>query len=372
MVHNFTAGGCACISDVRTGGGQGLLYTIGRTEAERNVIANVLGRKWELTFTTLVTFGGAFFASFPLFYSTSFGGAFYVWMLILFVFVLQAVSYEFRRKPGNIFGMKTYNAFLLINGIAGTFLLGVAVGTFFTGAQFTVSTANLTNLGGSVTISQWTTPWRGLDALADYRNISLGLAVLFLARVLGLQFFMNSIDEKIIFERSKKHMLYNVVPFLVFFLLFLVSILFSTGFAVEPDTGLIYMEKFKYAKNLWDMPMVLILMAVGVLSVLAGILNDLIRNNGKGFWVTGFGTVATVLALMIIAGYNNTAYYPSMSDLQSSLTIYNSSSSKFTLTVMSWVSLLLPVVIWYIWYVWRSLGKVKITGKELESDTHQY
>lgn len=329
-------------------GGQGLIYTIGRTEAERNVIANVLGRKWEITFTTLVTFGGAFFASFPLFYSTSFGGAFYVWMLILFVFVLQAVSYEYRRKPNNFLGERTYNAFLLINGIARTFLLGVAVGTFFTGAQFTVATSNLTNLGGSVTISQWTTPWCGLDALADYRNISLGLAVLFLSRVLGLQFFMNSVNDHTIFTRSRKHILYNAVPFLVFFLLFVVSILLSNGFAVDPDSGTVYMEKYKYAKNLADMPVVLILFLVGVLAVAAGIANDLFKNNGKGFWYTGTGAILTVLALMLTAGYNNTAYYPSVSDLQSSLTIYNSSSSKFTLTVMSWVSLLIPVVIWYI------------------------
>ncbi|MCD8101976.1 MAG: cytochrome d ubiquinol oxidase subunit II [Alistipes sp.] len=354
-------------------GGQGLLYTIGRTPTERNMIADTLGRKWELTFTTLVTFGGAFFASFPLFYSTSFGGAFYVWMLILFVFVIQAVSYEYRRKPNNFLGERTFNAFLVINGILGALLLGVAVGTFFFGANFVVDRGNLANLGGSMAISQWTTPWRGLEAVLDYRNLSLGLAVLFLSRVLGLQYFMNSIDDEIIYDRSRRHLVYNAVPFLVFFLVFLVSLLFADGRAVDPQTGVITIEKHKYLHNLLAMPYILTAMLFGIVSVLWSLLSGISGTGArKAIWFGGAGTVVTVLCLLLIAGWNNTSYYPSLADTQSSLTIYNSSSSEFTLKTMSVVSLLIPFVFAYIWYAWKALTKNRVTRAENEGgeDTH--
>lgn len=346
-------------------GGQGMLYTIGKTATERNMIADTLGCKWELTFTTLVTFGGAFFASFPLFYSTSFGGAFYVWMLILLVFVVQAVSYEYRRKPNNFLGEKTFNAFLVINGVLGALFLGTAVGTLFTGGNFIVERGNISNFGADSVISQWTTPWRGLEAVLDYRNLALGLAVLFLSRVLGLQYFMNSINDDIIYERSRKHLLYNAIPFLVFFLVFLISILFSSGWKVDPDTGIITVEKFKYLNNLVAMPYLLILMMLGILSVLWSLFTGIFGTNGKkAIWFGGAGTVVTVLCLLLIAGWNNTAYYPSLADTQSSLTIYNSSSSWITLKTMSIVSLVIPFVIAYIWYAWTALTKNKVTRAE--------
>lgn len=353
-------------------GGQGLLYTIGKSEDERNMIVNSLGRKWEFTFTTLVTFGGAFFASFPLFYSTSFGGAFYVWMLILFVFVIQAVAYEFRRKPSNLLGERVYNWFLMINGVAGALLLGTAVGTLFTGAHFTVDRMNLANFEGVNTISQWTTPWRGLDALADYRNLALGLAVLFLSRVLGLQYFINNIDDNGIRERSRKHLIYNGLPFVLFFLIFVISLVFSEGWAVDPTTGIIWLEDYKYLHNLLEMPLVLVLFLVGVLLVLFGLWIGIAKASRKAIWFSGFGTVLTVMMLFLLAGFNHTSYYPSLSDMQSSLTIYNSSSSEFTLTVMSYVSLLIPFVVAYIWYAWRSMNKIRITRKEIQSDDHLY
>ena len=353
-------------------GGQAMLYTIGRTETERNLIVNSLGRKWELTFTTLVTFGGAFFASFPLFYSTSFGGAFYVWMLILLVFVIQAVSYEYRRKPSNFLGEKTFNAFLIVNGIAGTFLLGTAVGTLFFGAQFTVDRANFASTDGFNTISQWATPWYGLDALADPRNILLGLAVLFLSRVLGLLYFMNNIDEQSIFDRSRRHLRWNAAAFVATFVAFLVTLLLARGWAVDPASGRISEEPYKYLHNLLAMPVVFVLLVAGILSVLWGIAEGLFRRGRRGIWVAGAGTVLTVLCLLLTAGYNDTAYYPSLTDPQSSLTIYNSSSSRFTLYVMSIVSLLIPFVVAYIWYVWRSMNRVRISEKELGKEDHPY
>lgn len=353
-------------------GGQGLLYTIGKTENERTMIINTLGRKWEFTFTTLVTFGGAFFASFPLFYSTSFGGAFYVWMLILFIFVIQAVAYEFRRKENNFLGEKTYEWFLMINGVLGALLLGVAVGTLFTGAHFTVDRMNLANIGGDTTISQWTTPWRGLDALTDYRNLALGITVLFLSRVLGLQYFLNTIDNKNITTRSRQHLLYNAIPFVIFFLIFLTSLLFSNGWTVNPQTGQISVETYKYLHNLFALPIVFLSLLIGVLAVLYGIGSDLFGKKCRGIWFSGSGAVLTVLSLLLLAGWNNTSYYPSLSDMQSSLTIYNSSSSEFTLTAMSIVSLMIPFVVAYIWYAWRSMNRQKITESEVKQDEHMY
>lgn len=349
-------------------GGQGMLYLIGRTDTERNLIVNTLGRKWELTFTTLVTFGGAFFASFPLFYSTSFGGAFYVWMLILLVFVIQAVAYEFRRKPSNFLGEKTYNWFLLINGVLGAFLLGMAVATLFTGAPFTVDRANFGNLEGFNTISRWSTSWYGLDALADPRNILLGLAVLFLSRVLGLLYFMNSIDDETIFARSRRYLKWNAGLFLLFFLPFLLLLLLSEGAAVDPVSGVISVEPYKYLHNLLAMPLVLVALLAGVVGVLWGIGVGIFRGCRCGIWPAGAGTVLTVLALLLTAGYNHTAYYPSLTDLQSSLTIYNSSSSRFTLYVMAIVSILVPFVAGYIWYVWRAMGRKRISEQELQEE----
>ena len=349
-------------------GGQGMLYLIGRTDTERNLIVNTLGRKWELTFTTLVTFGGAFFASFPLFYSTSFGGAFYVWMLILLVFVIHAVAYEFRRKPSNFLGEKTYNWFLLINGVLGAFLLGTAVATLFTGAPFTVDRANFGNLEGFNTISRWSTSWYGLDALADPRNILLGLAVLFLSRVLGLLYFMNSIDDETIFARSRRYLKWNAGLFLLFFLPFLLLLLLSEGAAVDPVSGVISVEPYKYLHNLLAMPLVLVALLAGVVGVLWGIGVGIFRGCRCGIWPAGAGTVLTVLALLLTAGYNHTAYYPSLTDLQSSLTIYNSSSSRFTLYVMAIVSILVPFVAGYIWYVWRAMGRKRISEQELQEE----
>ncbi|WP_298034384.1 cytochrome d ubiquinol oxidase subunit II [uncultured Alistipes sp.] len=354
-------------------GGQGMLYGIGKTEEERNMLVNSLGRKWEFTFTTLVTFGGAFFASFPLFYSTSFGGAYYVWMAILLSFVIQPVAYQFRRKAGNVFGEKTFNVFLIINGIAGPLLLGTAVGTLFTGANFTVDRLNLANGAGSgsaTVISQWTTPWHGLEALGDLRNVALGLAVLFLAMTLACQYFMNNIDDKTIHERARKRMAVFAVPFLVFFLTFFVWLLFSDGRAVD-TAGRISIESYKYLHNLLAMPYVAAVLLIGVGAVLWSIFLGW-RGRRNAIWFGGAGTVLTVLALLLCAGWNDTAYYPSLADMQSSLTIYNSSSSLFTLKAMSIVSLMIPFVAAYIWYAWRAMNRKSITREEIRGDDHQY
>jgi cytochrome bd ubiquinol oxidase subunit II len=344
-------------------GGQTLLYTIGKTEAEKTIILNTLGRKWEFTFTTLVTFGGAFFASFPLFYATSFGGAYWVWYAILFAFVIQAVAYEYRKKPGNFLGAKTFETFLVINGLLGTILIGTAVGTFFNGAMFSLNDLNQV---------QWQTPFRGLEAIMTIHNVALGLAVFFLSRILGLLYFIFTVDNQAIVTRSKKQTLVNAVPFLVFFLYFLIWLLLKEGFAVNVETGIVSMEKFKYLHNLLQMPLVLVILLVGVLGVLWGIISTVFMNSLKGFIFAGTGTVLAVLALFFIAGFNNTAFYPSVYDLQSSLTIQNASSSKFTLTVMSYVSLLIPFVLAYIVYFWRAINRKKITDEEMQEESHVY
>ena len=353
-------------------GGQTMIYTLGKTETERTMIVNSLGRKWEFTFTTLVTFGGAFFASFPLFYATSFGGAYWVWMAILFCFIIQAVSYEYRSKPKNIFGPRTFETFLFINGALGTILIGTAVGTFFTGANFTVDKMRLTETLSSVTISRWENPWHGLEAVLNIQNVILGLVVFFLARILALLYFMNNIDQDQIIIRCKKQLLYNTIPFLVLFLLFVGMLLTNDGFAVNPITGIVSMEPLKYLHNLLSMPVVLILFVVGVLMVLYGIILSLIKKTSNGIWFTGPGAFLTVFALFLLAGLNNTSFYPSLSDLQSSLTIHNSSSSHYTLTVMSYVSLMVPFVIIYIIYAWRSINNTKIIEAEMNEETHVY
>jgi cytochrome d ubiquinol oxidase subunit II len=348
-----------------------LIYTLGKTEDERAILVNALGRKWEFTFTTLVTFGGAFFASFPLFYSTSFGGAYWVWMAILFCFIVQAISYEYRTKPNNFLGQRTYEVFLFVNGLLGTILLGTAVGTFFTGSQFSVVKMNLTNTNNPI-ISSWQTPWHGLEAALNLHNLTLGLAVFFLARVLANLYFINHVNHEQILHRARKNLLYNAIPFVVLFLVFAIWLLVREGFAVNPSNGEVFREEFKYLHNMLQMPLVAILFAAGVVLVLWGIVKTLLTCTTKGIWFAGFGTVLTVLSLFLIAGYNNTAYYPSTYNLQSSLTIFNSSSSKFTLKVMSIVSILIPFVLAYIWYAWGSINRKKIDSEDLQGEGHVY
>jgi len=353
-------------------GGQTLIYTLGKTENERSMIVNVLGHKWELTFTTLVTFGGAFFASFPLFYSTSFGGAYWVWMAILLAFVIQAVSYEYRSKPSNVYGKRTFEIMLFLNGALGTILIGTAVGTFFNGSMFSVEKGNLAQVYDS-TISRWQTPFHGLEAVLNWHNVALGLAVFFLARILGILFIVNSINSKPIFDRAVKQMWYNALPFLVFFLAFVVNLLLKDGFAYDPATGTVSMVNYKYFTNFIEMPLVAVFFLAGVVLVLFGIIKLLFMSSNKGIWFTGAGTILAVFSLFLVAGFNNTAYYPSTYNLQHSLTIQNSSSSHYTLTAMSYVSLFVPVVIAYIYWVWKSLNKKQMTEADLnENNTHVY
>lgn len=341
-------------------GGQSLIYEMGKSKNERTMMLNALGRKWEFTFTTLVTFGGAFFASFPLFYSTSFGGAYWAWMALLFCFIIQAVSYEYRSKPKNFLGQKTFDAFLFANGLLGPILIGVVVGTFFTGSEFSISSMNA---------SAWHHPARGLEAVLNINNVALGLAVFFLARIQGLLYFMNSIGNDILFARAKKHLIYNTVPFLIFFLFFVIRLLLKDGYAYNPETMVVSMEPFKYFTNLVQMPVVLVLFLAGVLAVLWGIISSVIKDNTKGIWWTGGGTILVVFNLFLIAGFNNTCYYPSNYDLQSSLNIVNSSSSMYTLKTMSYVSLAVPFVAAYIWYAWKSINVKKITEEEVTGKT---
>jgi cytochrome d ubiquinol oxidase subunit II len=352
-------------------GGQSLLFTIGKNEIQQKMLLNSTGRKWEFTFTTLVTFGGAFFASFPLFYSTSFGGAYWVWMLILVCFVLQAVSYEYQAKKGNLLGKKTYQVFLILNGILAPLLIGTAVGTFFNGAEFLVDKSNLTNTAMPV-ISSWATPFHGLEAALVPWNLLLGLALFFLSRILGLLYFINNIADREIRHRSKKRLLTETILFLLPFLAFLAHTLMQKGYAVDPETKNIFMQPYKYLFNLIEMPYVLAILLLGVVSVLFGIIKTLLSKWNKGIWYTGTGTVLTVLALLLCAGWNNTAYYPSNADLQSSLTIGNSCSSPFTLTTMSYVSLLIPFVLAYIFYAWRALDLRKINRDEMTETKHLY
>ncbi len=361
-------------------GGQTLIYKLSKTPEERTVIVNSLGRKWEFTFTTLVTFGGAFFASFPLFYSTSFGGAYWVWILILFAFVIQAVSYEYRRKPNNFLGEKTFEKFLFVNGLLGTILLGAAVSTFFTGSEFSVDKMNLTNLTSDKMpiISAWETPFHGLEAiwtienLAFLQNLALGLAVFFLARVLALLYFQRNIDHAEIIARTRKCLVRNTAFFLFFFLFWLIRLMMIDGFAVDPETKIVSMEPYKYLHNLIERPVILMILLIGVVLVLFGLFNSIVKKKDNGIWFSGLGTVLTVLALFFVAGFNHTAFYPSTFDLQSSLTIENSSSSHFTLTAMSYVSLMVPFVLAYIIYAWRKMDKTKITTEEIAEESHSY
>lgn len=353
-------------------GGNSLLFCLGKTEEQKKMMINSTGRKWEFTFTTLVTFGGAFFASFPLFYSTSFGGAYWLWMIILFSFVLQAVSYEFQSKAGNLLGKTTYRTFLVINGVVGPVLLGGAVATFFTGSNFYINKGNIAGAAMPV-ISQWANGWHGLDALLNPWNVVLGLAVFFLARILGALYFINNINEDDLVKRCRRALWGNTALFLVFFLAFVIRTLLADGYAVRPETGEVFMEPYKYLTNFLQMPVVLLVFLVGVVAVLWGIIRTLWKPAfDKGIWFAGAGTVLTVLALLLVAGYNNTAYYPSTHDLQSSLTLANSCSSQFTLKVMAYVSILVPFVLAYIFYAWRSIDNRKIDAKEMEEGGHAY
>jgi cytochrome bd ubiquinol oxidase subunit II len=344
-------------------GGQSFIFSLPGSELHKTMVVNSMGRKWEFTFTTLVTFGGAFFASFPLFYATSFGGAYWVWIAILFSFIIQAVAYEFRSKPDNVFGQKTFDIFLLINGSLGPFLIGVAVATFFTGSGFTLNAMNQV---------MWGTHWYGLEALLNVRNLSLGFAVLFLSRVNGLLYIMNSISDNDLYARSVRRLWQNSVPFLIFFLFFVISLLLSSGFAADPVTGTVTVEKFKYFHNLLEMPVAAILFLMGVAGVLYGIGTSLFNKSTNGIWFSGSGTVLAVFALFIIAGFNGTSFYPSSLDLQSSLTIINASSSFFTLKTMMFVSFIIPFVLAYIWYAWKAINDKKITEEEMNSEEHKY
>lgn len=346
-------------------GANSMLFSLGRTEAERRLLVNSTGRKWEFTFTTLVTFGGAFFASFPLFYSTSFGGAYWVWMIILFSFVAQAVSYEFQNKLGNLLGARTFQTMLVINGVVGPLLLGMAVATFFNGANFVVNKMNLTVFSQPV-ISHWANASGGLDAVADPWNVVLGLAVFFLSRVLGLLYTKNNINDDVLSLRISRRLIIEAACFLVFFLLFLVRTLFKDGYAYNPSTGDIFIEPQKYLNNLIDMWYVALTLVVGVVLVLYGIVRTIYNKVYIfGIWFAGIGVVMVVLSLLLCAGWNNTAYYPSIANLQSSLTIANSCSSEFTLHTMAVVSLLIPFVLAYIVYAWRCIDKKKLDHDEI-------
>ena len=348
-------------------GANSLVFSLGATPEERRVVINSTGRKWEITFTTLVTFGGAFFASFPLFYSTSFGGAYWLWMIILFSFVVQAVSYEFQNKLGNVLGTRTFQWMLVLNGIVGPLLLGGAVATFFNGSNFVIDKENLTSL--QPIISHWANGSYGLDALLDPWNLVFGMAVFFLARILGTLYIINNVDDENIRCRASVRLVGCTVVFLVLFLAFLVRTLLKEGYAVDATTGLIVMEPMKYLHNLLTMWPLLIGFALGVVLLLYGIIRTVVSKSYiKGIWPAGIGVVLAVLALLLCAGWNSTAYYPSNVDLQSSLTIANSCSSEFTLRAMFYVSLLVPFVVAYIAYAWYAMDKKKLTKEEIAEE----
>ena len=354
-------------------GANSVARSLGYTEEGRRIVYNSTGRKWEFTFTTLVTFGGAFFASFPLFYSTSFGGAYWLWMIILFTFVLQAVSYEFQNKIGNILGPKTFQFFLTLNGIVGPLLLGGAVATFFEGSNFIIAKDNMVDAAAiTPIISRWANASHGLDALLNPWVLVFGFAVVFLARVLGILYIINNVDDENIRSRASVRLIGAAVPFVVLFVAYLVHLLVKEGYAINAS-GLVYMEPYKYLHNMIEMWGLLVLLLSGVIMVLFGIIYTIISKRFiAGIWQAGLGTIFTVLALLLVAGWNNTAYYPSTADLQSSLTLANSCSSEFTLRTMFYVSLLVPFVLAYIFYAWRAIDKKKITKEEIASDDHAY
>jgi cytochrome d ubiquinol oxidase subunit II len=344
-------------------GGQTLLLNVPESEDEKSLMINSLGRKWELTFTTLVLFGGAFFASFPLFYASSFGGAYWVWIAILFTFIIQAVSYEFRTKPGNFLGQKTFERFMFINGSIGILLIGAAVGTFFTGSAFTLNEYNLV---------QWEHPLRGLEAAFSLFNLSLGLFLVFLARTLGALYLSNNLDEAGLVQRLKNSAGNNFVCALPFLVYVLVRLVTMDGYALNPADGSIFIEPNKYLHNLVEMPLTLILLLAGLVLVIIGVILNYFTESVRGIWPAGLGTVLTVLAIFFLAGYNNTAFYPSRVDLNSSLTIFNASSSHYTLTMMSYIALIIPFVLGYIIWVWRQMDSRKLSLMEVVSDKKSY
>ena len=339
-------------------------------DTQKRMILNSTGRKWELTFTTLVTFGGAFFASFPLFYSTSFGGAYWVWVLLLITFVFQAVAYEFQNKKENLLGVKGFRIALMVNGFLAPFLVGTAVGTFFTGSDFTVDKLAIADPSAPV-ISTWGNAWHGLEALGQVHAVDLGIALVFLTAILGALYVLNNVDDESIHARMHRTVKYAMPCFLFFFLSWIIVLLIVPGYAVS-DGGVVSLEKFKYLHNLIQMPVVLLMLLAGVVLVLYGIWKGGFTQSRKGFWFAAPGTVLVVMAVFFLAGFNGTAYYPSCTDLQSSLTIRNSSSSYFTLKVMSWVSLLIPFVVAYIAYAWHAMDRKKITPEEIEGPDNKY
>lgn len=347
-------------------GGNALIFVVGKKEDERQLIVNSTGRKWELTFTTLVTFGGAFFASFPLFYSTSFGGAYWVWILILITFVLQAVSYEFQSKAGNILGKNTFRAFLTINGCLGPLLIGTAVGTFFTGSNFIVNKDAVMDVG-SPTISRWCSSWHGLEAVTVPFNVEFGLMVMFLSITLGALYMINNISDESVNKRLRKSIIFSFIGFLIFFIAVVINFIVMEGFAVD-ENGVVSMEKGKYINNYLEMPLVMAMLLIGaILLVVAVALTLFKKGYNRGIWFAGPGTILAVISLFLIVGYNGTAYYPSVADIQDSLTLSNSCSSEFTLKTMAIVSLIIPFVVAYIAYFWRQMDKKSITKEELEN-----
>ena len=343
-------------------GGQTLIFSLGKDELKKDMLINSIGRKWELTFTTLVMFGGACFAAFPLFYATSFGGAYWVWLAILFCFIVQAVSYEYRKKPDNFLGARTYEIFLFINGSLGVILIGMAVSTFFSGSDFVLNEHNFV---------EWKTPFRGLEALSNPYLYLLGIAMFFLSRIGGCLYLMNNIADGEFIQNARKQLIINTVLFLPFFLGFLAWILTKDGFAYDAN-GVVSLVAYKYAINLIEMPVAGVLLLVGVLLVLVGIFQGAFTKSIRGIFAYGVGVTLAVTALFFITGLNGTAFYPSFSDLSSSLTIKNASSSHYTLGVMAYVSLLVPVVLAYIFIVWRAIDSKKITQDEIKNDHHAY
>jgi len=340
-------------------GGQTLIDVLGKTETEKTLIITSIGRKWKFTFTVLVLFAAGMFASFPLFYSTSFGGAYYAWKIFLLCFVLQSVAFEYRKHKGNIYGARTYEYFLYINGFLGTFLLGAAVATFFTGSEFIRDAYNL---------STWQTKLYGIEILFNFTNISLGVAVLMLARILGALYLINNVEHDAIRKRGVKQVKISTLIFLPFFLYFLIRVLTMDGYAYDPQTKVVFMEQFKYLNNFLKMPITIVLLLLGVIGVLYGIFITAFKKSLKGIWFSGAGTILTVLSVFLILGYGNTAFYPSTADIQSSLTIENASASKFTLTYMSYISLLLPLILWYMFMAWKAIDKFKMSDKDLTGD----
>ena len=344
-------------------GGQSFIFSLPHNSMQRKMMVNALGRKWEFTFTTLVTFGGAFFASFPLFYATSFGGAYWVWMAILFSFIIQAVAYQYRSKPSNVYGTSVFDTFLLINGCLGPFLIGVAVATFFTGSDFSLDLFNRVT---------WGTGWHGLEALVNPVNLLLGFTVLFLARVLGLMYLSNTIDDEDLGASINRALVRNAIPFLVFFLAFTACLVLGKGYRADSDTGEVTLVKYLYLHNLISNPFTLIFFAGGVVLVLVSLWLGIIRHSARAIWFGGIGTIAVVMALFFIAGYGETAFYPSSSSLRSSLTLAKASSSLFTLKTMMYVSFIIPFVVAYIWYAWRSINRKRISAEEMAEEDHAY